>query len=372
MSWSPQQEAAIKAVKRWLADKSGPQTFRLFGFAGSGKTTLAKHLAADVNGSVLFAAFTGKASLVLRKKGCTGASTIHSMIYKPVEDPLTGRIEFKLNRDSAVAGAALVVIDEVSMVGEELALDLLSYGTKVLVLGDPAQLPPVKGEGFFINARPDVMLTEVHRQAEDNPIIRMSMDVRQGHGLQPGRYGESRVVRRADISKDELRALVLDADQMLCGMNKTRQIFNGRIRELKGIAGLHNPSMPAVGDRLVCLKNNRELGLLNGGLWEAQAVSGSGSKIEIRVSSLDEEGAPPVDVTVPDCFFVGAEKTLTWQERKRVDEFTYGYALTVHKSQGSAWPNVLLFDESAVFREDAAKHLYTGLTRAADKVTVVV
>ena len=51
---------------------------------------------------------------------------------------------------------------------------------QVLVLGDPAQLPPVKGGGFFTEAEPDVMLTEVHRQAADNPIIRLSMTIREG------------------------------------------------------------------------------------------------------------------------------------------------------------------------------------------------
>ena len=96
-------------MQKWLAEKRGPQVFRLFGYAGSGKTTLAKNLAQDVRGPVLYGAFTGKASLVLRKKGCDGASTIHSMIYKPVEDPKTGHTEFTLNQDSDVAISSLVV-----------------------------------------------------------------------------------------------------------------------------------------------------------------------------------------------------------------------------------------------------------------------
>jgi cell division transport system ATP-binding protein len=69
--------------------------------------------------------------------------------------------------------SSLVIIDECSMVDAELGRDLLSFGKPVLVLGDPAQLPPVKGGGFFTDAEPDVMLTEVHRQAADNPIIRL-------------------------------------------------------------------------------------------------------------------------------------------------------------------------------------------------------
>ncbi|MNM89873.1 ATP-dependent RecD-like DNA helicase [compost metagenome] len=373
MSWSPQQEAAIKAVRQWLAAPNGPQVFRLFGFAGSGKTTLAKEIAGNVKGTVLFGAFTGKASLVLRKKGCPGASTIHSLIYKPIEDPETGKTVFKLNHDSAITLADLVIIDEVSMVDQDLALDLLSYRKKVLVLGDPAQLPPVKGEGYFINADPDVMLTEVHRQAAENPIIRMSMDVREGRPLKPGAYGDSQVLVRGQVDKEQMRELVLGADQLLCGMNKTRQTFNTRMRTLKGMLDGTAPNLPRPGDRLVCLKNNHDKGLLNGGLWEVIKSRDSGvHAAQMVVRSLDVEELEPADVIVPFQFFEGREKELDWRELKRVDQFTYGYALTVHKSQGSSWDNVMLFDESFIFREDRRKHLYTGLTRAAERITVVI
>lgn len=369
MSWSPQQDQAIKAVRAWLADPKAPQVFRLFGFAGSGKTTLAKHLASEVRGPVHYACFTGKAALVLRKKGCDGASTIHSLIYKAEQDEVTGEYTFKLNPDSGAAYASLLVIDEVSMVGEELARDLLSYRCKVLVLGDPAQLPPVKGEGFFINAEPDFMLTEVHRQAQDNPIIRLSMDVREGRGLKAGAYGDSQVITRTSVSKDAMRELVMGADQLLCGLNRTRQTFNQRIRDLKGLSTMAGP-MPAVGDRLVCLRNNREKNLFNGGLWDVQRTMPLGKVMGLRVESLDEACAP-VDIQVPTEFFTGQDKDLDWRYRRDFDEFTYGWALTVHKSQGSQWDNVLVFDESRTFREDAPKHLYTAITRAAERVTVI-
>src|SRR5262252_10348710 len=88
-AFSPHQDAALRAVAGWLKSKPGrgrtPQVFRLFGYAGTGKTTLAKHVAEGVDGKVVFAAFTGKAALVMRRKGCAGASTIHSLIYKPPE-----------------------------------------------------------------------------------------------------------------------------------------------------------------------------------------------------------------------------------------------------------------------------------------------
>lgn len=373
MEWSPQQAEALKKIKRWALDRSAPQVMRVFGYAGTGKTTMAKEIASAVSGEVLFMTFTGKAALVLRKKGCEGASTIHSAIYKPQEDPYTGHTEFIRNPDSAVARAALVIVDEVSMVGEDIGRDLLSYGTKVLVLGDPFQLPPIKGEGFFTSQTPDVMLTEIHRQAADNPIIRMSMEIRDGKRLTFGSYGDSLVAKRADIEKDDLRQMVLAADQLLCGRNATRQTFNRRVRELRGIAGAPEAWMPTVGDRLVCLKNSSMKGLLNGGLWSVEKVDVKRDKFAMRVASLDDpKSIIPVDVKTPFKFFQGLEKEMDWRERKHADEFCHGYALTVHKSQGSQWDNVLLFDESSVFRENSARHLYTGCTRAAERVTIVV
>lgn len=376
MEWSTQQAAALKAAVKWARDPRAPQIFRMFGYAGSGKTTLARHMAAGIDGEVVYGAFTGKASMVLRTKGCDGASTIHSLIYKPVQDESSGIVTYHMNPDSPVATAGLVIIDEVSMVGEDLARDLLSYGTKVLVLGDPAQLPPVKGEGFFINAQPDVMLTEVHRQAAESPIIRMSMDVREGRGLKPGRYGDCRVVARQEVDRDELRAKVEAADQVLCGMNKTRQAYNTRIREIRGVRGAKEAWHPAVGDRLVCLRNNRTKGLLNGGLWDVVKVRATPwakyPRFEMEVASVDEPGVAHVEVTVPGEFFLGLEKGMDWRELKEVDHFTYGGCLTVHKSQGSQFDDVLLFDESGIFREDADKHRYTGITRAADRLTVVL
>lgn len=370
MSFSQQQGQAIEAVRKWLADKNGPQVFRLFGFAGTGKTTIAKELASEVNGLVLFACFTGKAALVLRKKGCSGASTIHSLIYKPVSLP-GGGVEFELAEDSSAAFASLLVIDEVSMVGEDIALDLLSFGRKVLVLGDPAQLPPVFGEGYFINAEPDFMLTEVHRQAQDNPIIRMSMDVREGRGLQVGAYGDSLVVPRFRLTPSALQDIVCTSDQVLCGTNRTRQILNGQIRDQKRLAGVPDMAMPTVGDRLVCLKNKKDKSLFNGGLFEVLTVANDEKFSQMEVRSLDED-TDTVHIQVPSEFFVVSDKKKNWYDHRLYEEFTYGWALTVHKSQGSQWDNVTVFDESRSFRESADKHLYTAITRAAEKVTVIV
>src|ERR1700758_170461 len=191
-TFTPQQDAALTAVASWLKAKPGrrdtPQIFRLFGYAGTGKTTLARHVAQGVDGKVLYAAFTGKAAQVMRNKGCAGASTIHSLIYKALESEAE-QPSFELWSDAPAAKAKLIVIDECSMVDAELGRDLMSFGVPLLVLGDPAQLPPVSGGGFFTNAAPDVMLSEVHRQAQDDPIVRLSMQVRAGRGRWRGGNG---------------------------------------------------------------------------------------------------------------------------------------------------------------------------------------
>src|SRR3954468_3174583 len=185
-TFTPHQDSALKAVADWLKAKPGrggtPPVFRLFGYAGTGKTTLARHIADGVDGEVKFAAFTGKAASVMRSKGCDKASTIHSLIYRAresgVEEP-----SFELWDEAPASKAKLIIIDECSMVDAELARDLTSFDVPLLVLGDPAQLPPIQGGGFFPDAPPDAMLTEVHRQAENDPIVRLSMDVRAGRRL---------------------------------------------------------------------------------------------------------------------------------------------------------------------------------------------
>jgi len=241
MQFSPQQDEALKAVSRWLKEGRSP-VFRLFGYAGTGKTTLARHFAENVDGEVLFAAFTGKAAQVLRSRGASNAKTIHSLIYRPrgeeaVEDEETGKTSispmFSINRQSPVAKAALIVIDECSMVDEQLGKDLMSFGTPILVLGDPGQLPPVSGGGFFTEHEPDCLLTDIHRQARDNPIIELAMHIREGKEIMYGDYGTAKVISKNEVTQD----LVLGADQVLVGTNKTRRRYNKRLRELKGFHG---------------------------------------------------------------------------------------------------------------------------------------
>lgn len=388
MKWSPLQDRALKEVDRWLKT-SDEQVFRLFGYAGTGKTTLAKHLAESI-ARVEFAAYTGKAAHVLQQKGCPNASTIHSLIYIPKgksaerlrtleqqfaatdpkdtkrRDVLAKRIaeekdalkspSFVLNVDSPLLRADLLIVDECSMVGDQMAEDLLHFGCKVLVLGDPAQLPPVWGTGYFTERKPNVLLTEIHRQAADNPIIRMATDVREGRQLAPGKYGDSLVTHTLDADQ------ALAADQIIVGTNKTRHAVNQRIRALRGFSG----DAPNVGERLVCLRNEADMGLLNGSLWDVVEVHDDDDPVCMTIKPEDAEWKQYVEAHKP--LFNQGEVDI-WI-RREAQEFDYGYALTCHKSQGSQWDDVLIMDQSHVFLHNAQRWLYTAVTRAAKRVTV--
>lgn len=406
MEWSREQQDALASVKSWL-DRGGEGVYRLFGYAGTGKTTIAKEFASGLSGTTVFGAFTGKAAYVLRQKGCNGASTIHQMIYKPAEknkerleqlrkelDQLTahladegltaeaiavdldvvklrGELEaevskhrrpsFALNRDSNIKQAALIVIDECSMVDQRIGEDLLSFNRPVLVLGDPAQLPPVRGSGYFTDHKPDFLLEEIHRQAKDNPILRLAHMVRSGQSLQVGEYGNSKVITKDKVDRDE----VLNYDQVLVGLNKTRRGTNDRIREL-----LDRPrGTPVTGDRLVCLRNNHEVGLLNGGIHHVNAaiqIDSDTYDLDLRADDSDST----LQVTAHSQYFGGCEPPF-WSIKDH-ECFDFGFSLTAHKAQGSQWPSVYLFDESWAFRQDAKKWLYTSLTRASEKITVVL
>jgi exodeoxyribonuclease V len=363
--FTPHQDAALSAASNWLKGARGRSSiFRLFGYAGTGKTTLVKHIAEGVDGKVLFAAFTGKAACVMRSKGCYSASTIHSLIYKARESG-EETPSFELWNDAPASKAKLIIIDECSMVDAELARDLMSFGVPLLVLGDPAQLPPIHGGGFFTDAKPDAMLTEVHRQAQDDPIVRLSMEIRAGNPLTQGQYGETQVVRRDALDPKR----VLDADQVLVGRNVTRRAYNARLRERRGFTD----ALPMTGDKLVCLRNNRRKGLFNGGLWMVkESPKARRQIIRMRLKPDEDLGERLIKVSVrPECF-TGTIEEFDWPQRKAYDEFDFGYVLTVHKAQGSQWDDVVLFDESAAFPDNRDRWLYTGVTRAAKRLTIVV
>jgi exodeoxyribonuclease-5 len=368
--WTDRQKDALKAVDKWFYDyttsrKPTKQVFYVAGYAGTGKSTLARHFAENIDGEVAFGAFTGKAALVMRQNGCEGARTIHSMIYIAEEDKKTGEITWRLNRQSFLNEVSLIIIDECSMVDEDLAKDLMSFGKPILVLGDPGQLPPVKGTGYFTEAEPDVMLTEIHRQAKDNPIIHLATMIRNEQIPKLGTYGKSRILNKVSTAD------LLAADQVLVGRNVTRETLNSKIRKLKGF----DPDMPVVGDKLICLQNDKDLGIFNGGMFDVEQIlvpkSTKTQFLTMRLQSQDEERLPFL-ARVHKSFFMDDVPVPHWKLLKGSVHMAYGYCITSHKSQGSQWPHVLIQDESWCFRGDRWKWLYTSVTRAQTKIDLII
>lgn len=440
------QGEAVKKAALWFAQCQhelesrqplSQQIFRLFGYAGVGKTTVLKYIMGEIGVEampritaktkeareeqrheihsrsqdvplVLYGAFTGKASLVMTRKG-TPASTIHSMLYIPQEptkeaideakkalaslrekgvgddDPMLWRAlirdrelqiknmhrpSFILNPDSLVVDASLIVLDEVSMVGPEMAADLMSFRRPILVLGDPGQLPPIKGEGTFTQAFPDVMLTEIMRQAAESPIIRLATMAREGKFIPFDKYSDSVwKMPKTQVPVDHY----LGAGQVLCGFNATRYGLNNQMKHAAGFDG----SLPiGNGEKIICLKNQHGAGVINGQF--------------LTLSDIGElnEASFLADIETEDGLSVGRHSIYRGhfddhvtpdKERNERDYFAkkgkiecvWGWAITTHKSQGSQWQNVILFDDGFGRGEDRAKWLYTGITRAEEGLLIL-
>jgi exodeoxyribonuclease V len=423
------QEKAIGELVDWFKHRAGKQKiFRIFGFAGTGKTTITKYaigeLGLDIYNEcpeVLFAAFTGKASYVMRKHG-TPAKTIHSLIYSVSEASELQVIEankklaelelsaikvsgtdrvlidaqiqaiktqikemklprFGLNIDSAVRDCKLLVLDEVSMVGPEMAADLLSFGKPILVLGDPGQLPPIKGEGAFTQQEPDIMLHEIHRQAQESAIIRLATMARNGKTIP---YGEhDKFVWK--MPKQGIDAShLLNADQVICGRNATRFDLNNAMRREAGFD--HTCPHPTGPDeRVICLKNRHDLGLING-MFIKISEPGPAKKNErgrIPYESFSgfietEEGDEIGNMNIylghfEDHFHYDQNRhDRDWKTKKELIEATFGWAITCHKAQGSQFKNIIVWDDHlGRTEEDRRRWLYTAITRAEEGLVIL-
>ena len=191
------------------------------------------------------------------------------------------------------------------------------------------------------------------------------MDVREGRDITHGDYGLAQVIPRAAVDQER----VLEAEQVLVGINRTRRAYNKRLRQLNGF----DDTLPMARDKLVCLRNNTKKGLLNGSLWGVTHLGrDQGVALSMVIKSEDEGPmGPSVKIKVLKQAFLDGTDAIPWQQRRRYDDFDFGYALTVHKAQGSQWDDVVLFDESFAFKEHRERWLYTGITRAAERLTIV-
>ena len=386
MQLDNKQTKAISLVDTWAKEcvveltaekeKLTKPIFYLAGYAGVGKTTIAKHFRENITGRVCYASFTGKAALMMQRNGCYGAQTLHSLIYSIDDTVKEGEDEegkkatqpkFVLNSSSELRFAKLLIVDECSMVNNEMGSDLLSFNRPILVLGDPGQLPPVHGTGFFTERTPDILLTEVHRQALGNPIIRVATDIRNGKPLARFSEGDCLIYPKSDeLSIEEV---VETYTQMITGKNATRHTMNAYARKHFRASG----NMPQKNDRIICLRNNRQEGLLNGLIGTVDKCSHDDERIILDFHS--EEGKNYRGIQVHTLCFTDPDvlKELPYRDRAEFNEFDYGYCITCHKSQGSQWESVALLDDGMFTwdRVNRMRWLYTGVTRAQEKLAVL-
>jgi exodeoxyribonuclease-5 len=415
---SKQQDEALAAIVDWFAGQQDWTTepFRLFGPAGTGKTTLAREVGPALGVQPIFAAYTGKAANVLRSKGCQPAGTLHSLIYKPVSNSETKRkladrqraleqargitdgapsvaetiealeaevaalekqvttIGWEWNPDSALADAALLILDEVSMVDRKLADDVERFGTPVLVLGDPEQLEPVGGEGYYTNAAPDYSLTEIHRQALDSPVLELATRIRTSKDRRLG-------MTAADLTDHDID-LAMKHDQILCWRNATRWMAVGKLRARMGLPA----GQVAPGDRIMCLANNKDLGVFNG--QQFYVLSADPGPLGPTLTVREIPDGPERTILAFNSGFQGEAEEKAAKQRWEGGKgnrmlATFAQAITVHKSQGSEWPAVYVVNEtpgmiamtaSRKGEEEAItqarRWLYTAVTRASDRVTI--
>jgi exodeoxyribonuclease-5 len=383
-----QERARTKFLSWYRSPHKARQWFFLTGSAGVGKSYTCKAMIDGLPGKIILAGPTGKSAVVLQRATGRPAQTIHSLIYRPqgtggdrvkiekmqaelntleigsikakqldveLKKLLSGvKPLFSLNLDSQLRDAALLVVDEASMLSEETCNDLLSFNVPMLIMGDPYQLAPVMSKPFFKVEQADVCLTEIHRQAKDSPIIHLATLARQGKKLPVGIYGDSKVTR--DVSTEEAMA----HDQIIVGKNETRHATNRKVRELLGRDG----PMPEPGDKLMCVHNDAKAGLMNGGKF----ICTSFDSISDTKCILGIDGDVVGRVTAHKDYFLEKEPD-PWQKSK-ANCFTHAWVCTAHKMQGDQEKACFVLDQSRIFRGQSANWLYTAITRSSERVTV--
>ena len=372
------QEQGLKiAVERYKNKE--PYTV-IAGYAGVGKSTLVSHIVEALGVApedVCYVAYTGKASLVLKEKDCENSMTAHRLLYHSKELP-DGTFEHK-PRKWLEHNYKLIVVDEVSMIPLDMWELLLSHNIHVIALGDPFQLPPIEGESELL-AHPHIFLDEIVRQAQDSEIIRLTMSIREGFPLIRNRGKEVSIVGKHNLTE----AYYSGADQIIAAKNATRSDINWKCRKIK--YGENTPDHPIDGDKIICLKNYWNVlstqadPLINGMIGSLSKPS-----FQHNVPKYDDLMLASFKIDKHNTFarlsmdyklFIEGKPTINndnWMLFKGMPKpmlFDYAYCITCHKSQGSEFDKVLVFDEY-MKGTNHARWLYTAATRAKKKLIIV-
>lgn len=319
------------------------------GYAGTGKTTLVRELQSRLPNYAV-CAFTGKAANVLRKKGLLDAATIHSLIYIP-EPQAKGGVHFDLRPHVDYSG---FIVDEASMVNTELYADLKSFGLPMIFVGDHGQLEPV-GNNPNLMADPEFRLEEVHRNAGE--IAHFAEWIRLDKP--PDEFPtEGKVSLFKAYDKKKVFAhqkTMTSVDQIICAFNVTRQELNAKVRGYHGYEG-----KVAVGDKVICRKNNKKLGVFNGMQATVTSVR-KGNLFDIENDLGHFQKVPHY----PEQW--GKEKIDQEADYDGAIPFEYAYAVTCHLAQGDEWDTVMVV-------EQVCKHwshirwAYTAASRARNQL----
>lgn len=400
MKLTGQQEAALEKLKNWW--EGDEQIFMLCGYAGTGKTTVMKQALSMLNNCTpLLTAPTGKAAKVLATKSEMKATTVHKALYKPADVVKSGlkkrltacwatlktgdyitagvpeedvrseieNIELELSKlKDREAGFVLsgkqeennlLLVDECSMVKESMAREIEMISRKILLVGDPFQLPPVKAKWGWEDRRPDVMLTEVVRQSGDGAGITLAAEaIRMGRKPKPGMGFE--MYPRGILTYQDY----MEYDVVLVGSNSTKKTLDQGIRKRKRL----EPGMPIVGEKVMCLNNDSDYHVFNGEVFTIKKIVDLDKRHNIIVLDLVDELNNEY-LELPCDLRLFSDHQDTHKVPQDVLQFCFTYASTVHKYQGSEASNVCLIDDWT--RGEHARWLYTGITRAVDRCALV-
>lgn len=367
MTLNEKQKEAVALATNWFTSQD-KQVFTIGGYAGTGKTTVAKAIIDALSVKSAFVAYTGKAANVMATKGMHGAGTIHSLIYKAVKN---SDGSFSFFKKKKLKGFKLIVLDEASMVGKDIFRDLLSFHVPILALGDPGQLPPVASLRTNLLKNSDVLLEETMRQDEGSGIVRFAEAVRNGHVPElsdDGKYGDE--VKIMPISKltssvDNF-VKVVSKSQVICGYNATRKSFN---IAAKSTVFDKDPYHLEKGDKVICLENDRfctansdigTLSLSNGtmGIMSSDAKKEAGDKFfTLLIPEINAKFKAPF-------------RYQRFLKDRHELNFDLAYAITCHKSQGSEYDNLTVIDEPVGAK--AEQWRYTAITRAKKQLLYLV
>jgi exodeoxyribonuclease-5 len=375
--------------------------FTTGGYAGTGKTFLISEVRKTLEKinprmKIAFVTFTGKASSVLKQKlvyideDKDYLGTIHSLIYRPefhFNKKLNKMIISKWNKVSSLE-FDLIIIDEASMVSEEILNDLKSFNIPIWAVGDHGQLPPVSESSFCLMKNPDYTLEKIHRQAEGNPIIQLADDIRKGIEIPYGFYMGSKNVFKLSWQSEECKQIFHKINFndknliILCGMNKTRVVLNKLIRNKLGFIR----EEPYIGERVICLKNNHSTKIMNGMTGTVMGLLYEDTNIYNMTIEMDNFENLYDGLVFNGCFgkeqYGDEQKEIIDKKYKKIiknsnynsiDLFDFSYCISVHRAQGSEWNKVILFVERSYYwNDDLFKRWnYTSVTRSIEKLFII-